>query len=374
MVLIGYSGNFGTEMNRVIKTGNTSWSGSTSLSERSPTSEYVSTKNAAEEYLKTLGSKMSVAAVSSKLNLFARFFYYKDLSSCDWHMMRYEHVLDFIEYLKQKKKDCTRQKGDGLQAQSINTYLCALKGVTQTAWNLGQISDQDLMRIKAIKAFRVYRQPAGRSLTRRESRELLNACQGISHHELRDYAVIALLLGCGLRRAEVANIELQNVSLEEKKIRLVGKENKERFVYMTGDVFDAVYTWMQVRQSVIEEWNLKNRYKSGNAGDGSTGFLFGRWTRGGHYLVVNRPMNPRAIWSIVNKYKLAAMARVEHAGSLKDITTHDLRRTFATRLLDRGVDLLVVRNMMGHANIATTALYDRRGEEAMRKATEFVEL
>lgn len=361
-------------MSRLITLDDTSWNGGTSLSERPPASEHVSTKNAAEEYLKTLGSKMSVSAVSSKLNLFARHFHYRDLSSCDWHMMRYEHVVDFINHLKQKKKDCHRQKNDGLQAQSINTYLCALKGVTQTAWNLGQMSDHDLMRIKAIKSLRVFRQPAGRSLSRCESRELLDACQGTTGDLLRDYAVLALLLGCGLRRAEVANIELQNVSLDEKKIRLIGKGNKERFVFMPGEVCDAVYSWMQVRQSVINEWNRKNRYKRGNAGDGSTGFLFGRWTRGGHYLVVSRPMNPRSIWCIVNKYKLAAIAGAEHTSSLADITTHDLRRTFATRLLDRGVDLVVVKNLMGHANIATTSLYDRRGEEAMRKATERVVL
>ena len=47
-------------------------------------------------------------------------------------------------------------------------------------------------------------------------------------------------------------------------------------------------------------------------------------------------------------------------------SAHDLRRTFATRLLDRHVDIVTVKNMMGHANIATTALYDRRGEEEQR--------
>lgn len=361
-------------MNKLISLDNVSATSDPSLSERSSDSGYVSTKNAAEEYLKTLGSKTSVSAVSSKFNLFAQHFHYRDLSSCDWHMMRYEHVVDFIDHLKQKKKDCHRQKDDGLQAQSINTYICALKGVAQIAWNLGQMSDHDLMRIKAIKSLRVFRQPAGRSLSRRESHELLEASQGTTDDLIRDYAVLTLLLGCGLRRAEVANIELQNVSLDEKKIRLIGKGNKERFVFMPGEVCDAVYSWIQVRQSVIDEWNRKNRYKTGNAGDGSTGFLFGRWTRGGHYLVINKPMNPRSIWWIVTKYKLMAMEGSGHVGTLKDITTHDLRRTFATRLLDRGVDLVIVKNLMGHVNISTTSLYDRRGEEAMRKATENVVL
>ena len=56
------------------------------------------------------------------------------------------------------------------------------------------------------------------------------------------------------------------------------------------------------------------------------------------------------------------------------MTPHDLRRTFATRLIDKNVDLVTVKNLMGHASITTTSLYDRRGEEAMRRVSGMVEI
>ena len=75
----------------------------------------------------------------------------------------------------------------------------------------------------------------------------------------------------------------------------------------------------------------------------------------------------------MTRYKLSA---IEKSGlsSLQDVTTHDLRRTFATRLLDKGVDINVVKNLMGHSNIATTSMYDRRGDEAMKQASIMVDV
>ena len=56
------------------------------------------------------------------------------------------------------------------------------------------------------------------------------------------------------------------------------------------------------------------------------------------------------------------------------MTTHDLRRTFATRLLEKDVDITTVKNLMGHSSISTTTLYDRRGDDAMKRAAKVVDL
>lgn len=331
-----------------------------------PTSEeYVSPENAAEKYLETLGSKTSVVTVRSKLNQFARFFHYAYYKQCDWHLMRYDNVLSFIEHLKEKSRD------GSLQTSTINAYLCAVKGVAQTAWNLNQISDHDLMRIKNIGQLRGCRKMAGRALTKEESREFLACCEGNTDQAIRDRAILLLLLGCGLRRAEIAGIRIKDVFLEEARIRLIGKGNKERDVFLNTVVAEAVAQWVLVRKRVISDWNKRYPWKKGNAGDGSDGYLFGKWTRHFGYLIVDRPLNPWSVAEIVRKYKDEAKDKVAGLG---DITTHDLRRTFATRLLDKGVDIATVKNLMGHSNISTTALYDRRGEAAMRKAAGEVEL
>ncbi|MFR1630423.1 MAG: tyrosine-type recombinase/integrase, partial [Sutterella wadsworthensis] len=86
---------------------------------------------------------------------------------------------------------------------------------------------------------------------------------------------------------------------------------------------------------------------------------------------VDRPLNPWTVGDIVKKYKSEAE---EIAAGLKTVTTHDLRRTFATRLLEKNVDITTVKNLMGHSSITTTTLYDRRGDEAMRRATKEVDL
>lgn len=94
-------------------------------------SDYISPENAAALYLDTLGSDASICTVRSKLNQVARWFNYADYQHCDWHLMRYDNVVKFIAHLKES----------GIQTVTINAYLCALKGVAQTAWNLGQVSD-----------------------------------------------------------------------------------------------------------------------------------------------------------------------------------------------------------------------------------------
>ena len=86
---------------------------------------------------------------------------------------------------------------------------------------------------------------------------------------------------------------------------------------------------------------------------------------------MDRQLNPWTVGDIVKKYTGDAE---EIAAGLKTVTTHDLRRTFATRLLEKNVDITTVKNLMGHCSITTTTLYDRRGDEAMRRATKEVDL
>lgn len=323
--------------------------------------DYVSPVNAGEMYLATLGSPASVRTVKSKLNCFARFFGYQDYAHCDWHLMRFDNVMVFVESLKSKIQS------KELSEITVNSYIASLKGVAKTAWNLNQITDNDLVRIQSVPQIRAVRKLAGKSLSYRETKELLSVGENKSPQAIRDRAIMSLLLGCGLRRSEITNIELKNVHLAEGRIRLIGKGNKERDVFMNDAVKAAVSEWIDKRQTVIDTWNKTRRHPSrpGNAGDGKDGYLFGRWTNGYKYLVVNKPMSPAAVWNVVRMHTEVAKEREE---GLLGVTTHDLRRTFATRLLENGVDLVVVRDMMGHSNIATTALYDRRGDEAMRKA------
>ena len=315
-------------------------------------------RNAAIEYLNSLGSDSSRAGMRSKLNIFARWYQYPSIEFCEWGLMRREHIVDFMEYLKTRQQDDSnaiikgaRQKNKiGLQANSINAYLCALKGVARVAWALDQINDHELQRITTIKQLRFYRQPAGRALTFREGRKMLEACSSDNPQQIRDLAILSLLLGCGLRRAEVPALQMNQIHLDGGYIRLIGKGNKERTVYLNGEVKENLTNWINYRG--IKE-----------------GFVFGRFTKGYKHLVLNKPLVERYIGKIVERYQQS-----HGQGTVKPATPHDLRRTFATRLLDKGVDVSLVKTLMGHASVATTALYDRRGEESLREASSKIEL
>ena len=139
---------------------------------------------------------------------------------------------------------------------------------------------------------------------------------------------------------------MDKVDLFDGTIRLIGKGNKERKAFLTPDMRKTVAAWLDVRTEV-------------------PGYLFGNFTVS-RRLRLDRPLNPSSLSRILKKYCDAA--------GVDPVTPHDLRRTFATRLIDKNVDLVTVKNLMGHANIATTSLYDRRGEDTMRRVAGLVEI
>lgn len=294
--------------------------------------------NAAAAYLAELHSDASRRAVRSRLSTAARLLGAADCMSLDWGRLRYVHVVAFVHELSDRR---------GLSAVSVNAYLSALKGVAQTAWRLRQMDMTSCAEIRAVKQLRVERQPAGRALEADESVRLMAAAEGDGGpRALRDRAILALLLGCGLRRAEVTTLRREDLEADGRTLRVIGKGNRERRVFLNDAAAPLVAAWCDVR------------------GD-APGLLFGRFTKGGR-LVLDRPLDPASIGRIVG--------RLQAEAGIDPITTHDLRRTFATRLLARNVDIVAVKNLMGHASVTTTAKYDRRTEEALRRAAMLAEL
>ena len=204
-----------------------------------------------------------------------------------------------------------QQLSAGKSAVSVNLYLCALKGVAKAAWQLELLNHDALDRIRSIKQVRVSRLPVGRSLSYAESAALLSAATGDDPQKIRDRAILTLFLGCGLRRAEICSLQMDKVDLFNGTIRLIGKGNKERKAFLTPDMQKTVAAWLDVRTEV-------------------PGYLFGNFTVS-RRLRLDRPLNPSSL----------------------------------SRIL---------KNLMGHASITTTSLYDRRGDEVMRRVAEMVEL
>jgi site-specific recombinase XerD len=225
--------------------------------------------------------------------------------------------------------------------------LAALRGVLKEAWRLGQMDAETYQRASDLRNVRSERLPTGRALTKRELQKLFRACsKSAGPIGARDAALISVLYGGGLRRSEAVSLDLEDYNPETGELRIrAGKGRKERTVYARNGSKDALEAWLTVR------------------GD-EAGPLF--WPADGRgRKLVNRRMSDQAV-------RLMLMRRAKQARISQHFSPHDLRRTFVSDLLEAGADMSVVQGMAGHSSIDTTARYDRRGEEAKRRAAELL--
>ena len=257
-----------------------------------------------------------------------------DHRTLPWGLLRFQHTQAVRSVLASQ-----------YSAATANKMLSALKQTLRTAWSLEYMSAEEYQRAVDLKAVRG-EQPdaaAGRALSFGEWLGLFSACQADgSPSGVRDAAIIALLKIAGLRRSEVAALQRENFNQNTQTLTIHGKRNKVRTVPIEDQgALDALSDWLYLRGE-------------------ATGALFTRIRKGGTILMDG--LSDQAIYSILKK-------RGEEAG-LSEFTPHDMRRTFAGDLLDAGVDLVTVKNLMGHSDANTTAGYDRRGEVAKRSAVK----
>jgi len=247
-----------------------------------------------------------------------------------WHRLRYQHTQALRAALADRYSPAT-----------ANRHLAALRGVLREAWRLGLMSAEDLQRSIDLPAVRGERLPQGRVLSRGELRALFESCRGGSPADARDAALMGVLYAAGLRRAEVVTLSVSDYDPETGALVVRGKGNKERIAYIDNGAADAVREWITTRGDAL-------------------GPLFCPVTQKGD--VVIRPMTDQAVYGILQ-------ARAKKA-KVRAFSPHDLRRSCVSDLLDAGVDISVVQRFVGHANVTTTARYDRRGEQAKKKAAK----
>jgi len=228
---------------------------------------------------------------------------------------------------------------------TVNHALSALRGVLKAAWQLGQLTAEDYQAAAAVKSVRGSTIPAGRELSPGEIAGLMRACEkDQSPAGARDAAIISLMYAGGLRREEVITLAMGDYTPESGKLVIHGKGSKERTAYLTNGALYAMQDWLNIRGS-------------------DPGALFYAINKGG-IITTSKPMTPQAVYNLLNKRAAAA--------GVETFSPHDLRRTFVSDLLDAGADIATVAKMAGHASVNTTARYDRRPEEAKKKAAELL--
>ena len=167
-----------------------------------------------------------------------------------------------------------------------------------------------------------------RVLSLREVEQLSTGCASVDNSfvAVRDRAIVALLFSSGLRVSELVSLNLYDVDFEMREVRVIGKGNKERVVPVGSVALEALRQYLQMRPMVKP---VDNALFVGNRGK-------------------------RLTTRLVQSHIKAAAEKEELGGR---VTPHKLRHAFATQLLSNGVDMRLVQEMLGHANLATTQVY-----------------
>jgi integrase/recombinase XerD len=237
-----------------------------------------------------------------------------------------QDLTDFLEW----------RKRSGLAAASIKLEAIALRVFFRFCLARGFIrtNPAEHLPVPRIESY------LPDTLNAPDTARLVEAARGDDPLGIRDRALLELLYGSGLRVSEACGTRLENLSLEEAFIRVVGKGNKTRLVPVGGRAREA-----------LERYLLHARPKLVSKRSGAEIFLSVR----------GKKLTPQRVWQLVKRY--ASMA-----GLAGDISPHTLRHSFATHLLAGGADLRIIQEMLGHADISTTQIYTHVDASGLRTA------
>lgn len=245
-------------------------------------------------------------------------------------------IFDFLSYLANDRNPAPDSPFQDLgispaaRARKLSAIKSFYKYLTVRTKQLTENPVADLEYPKLRKSLPKY-------LTLEQSSALLRSVSGAN--EKRDYAILMLFLNCGIRRSELVGLNLSDVY--EDRIRVVGKGNKERFVYFGSACRKAIDAYMEER---------KERILTDNRA------LFG--SRNGNRI------------SVTAVHRLVEKALKQAGLDSTQFSAHKLRHTAATMMLSGGVDVKTVQEVLGHENLNTTQIYTHIENTELKIAAE----
>lgn len=233
---------------------------------------------------------------------------------------------------------------------TANLTLSHLRGLIRVLDGMKMIDSEQYKLVDpkgVLKRIPGSRVPRGRALTLSEEERLHDVARDLSGYRgaLLD-ATVATSIGTGLRREEVGRLTLEGFGPED--LSIIGKGNKQREVPIVSEVRDAADAWLEKRVDLAPEH----------------GSMFCAPD------MPNKELSPWNFWALVRDGAHRAFGDRKKCDKgcrcLKVVTgPHDFRRTFATRLLDAGLDIRTVQVLMGHESPETTVRYDKRDKRAI---------
>lgn len=253
-----------------------------------------------------------------------------DIRLVDLDLIRTVTLADLFEFMNYSKSK--RDNSNVTRARKVSSLRQFFHYLTEISHKLDENPAKNLSSPKLPS-----RMP--KHLTLDQSLQLLQVA-GQGKYAERDYCIITLLLNCGLRRAELAGLNRTDVR-DDNTLRVIGKGNKERILYLNDACQQALAAYLPKRP--LEGTKDKKALFYGHTKDRIS-------LQGVHYIV---------------------KGYLKQVGGAEDFSTHKLRHTAATLMYQQGgVDLLVLKEMLGHKNLGTTEIYTHTSNEQLRKAAD----
>ncbi len=224
-------------------------------------------------------------------------------------------------------------QGRGLDKRSIARKVATLKSFFQ------YLEKQEIINNNIASSVKMPRfdQKLPEFLSHEEVKDILNLPDQKSFEGVRDSSILELFYSCGLRLSELLNLRLEDLMLRENSIRVLGKGKKERIIPIGLPAKKAILNYASYRQKVARPGIQE---------------LF--------VLKSGKKMYPMAIQRLVRKY-------INGVVNIQAASPHILRHSYATHLLDKGANIRVVKDLLGHQNLSTTQVYTHLSIDHLQK-------
>lgn len=245
-------------------------------------------------------------------------------------------IFDFLSYLAHDRNPNPDSPAPeyGISASARARKLSAIKSFYKyLTIRTKQLQENPVADLEYPKL----RKSLPRYLTMEQSARLLSSVDG--QNKLRDYAILMLFLNCGIRRSELVGLNITDVY--EDRIRVIGKGNKERFVYFGTPCKKAIDAYLVERKKKVLTDNRA---------------LFG-----------SRNANRISVTAV---HRLVEKALKQAGLDATQFSAHKLRHTAATMMLSGGVDVKTVQEVLGHENLNTTQIYTHIESTELKLAAE----
>ncbi len=265
-------------------------------------------------------SKHTVIAYKNDIEIFVLYCHDNNKNICN---VDYNDIRNYISYLYKLQY---KTKSMARMISSLRSLYKYLKKEDKIALNPLELITSPKIEKKLPKY-----------LTINEVEKILNTPDMNDIKGIRDACILELLYVSGIRVSELTNIKLNDINLNDRSIKILGKGNKERIIFYGSRLDKILKKYLDIRFNF-----MKNQID---------------------YLILSntgRKINTREIRNIINKIKTKAGIDIK-------ISPHTFRHTFATHMLNEGADLRTVQELLGHENLSTTTIYTHLTNEKMRR-------